>query len=400
MAGRRPSRSRVLLEVNVPRAWLVGAGVALALLVALAVAGFSLVNRVDTCRACHLVRPEVDTYKRSAHYRAGVGCQKCHTKPGVFNYAIRNLQGLTNLILYASDTYERPLTAFVGADICAQCHPKSEIEKDQVVGTIRVNHKGLREAGYQCLTCHANISHPGIRLEAARVGQSTMAVCARCHDGRRLPDRCDLCHIGAVPAGAPKVTMTVKVSASECAGCHTGKTFCSDCHNGLAMPHPAGWQRSHGGTVLDRGRDVCVACHLKDDPKFCLRCHGLPMPHPGDFRASHGVRAQQQAAVCARCHGKDSCQSCHGLPMPHPAGWLGDHPATARSWPTVCGRCHSSGYCASCHGVTLPHGDAFLKDHARQAVAHGTVCVKCHGNGGAGQASCYGGECHAGGSDP
>jgi hypothetical protein len=86
--------------------------------------------------------------------------------------------------------------------------------------------------------------------------------------------------------------------------------------------------------------------------------------------------------------------------MPHPAGWLGAHPATARSSPSLCGRCHTADYCASCHGVALPHGDGFRKNHAREAVARGTVCVKCHGNGGAGPASCYGGECHAGGSDP
>ena len=34
--------------------------------------------------------------------------------PGVFNYLIRNLQGMTNLMLYFSDTYERPLTTAVG----------------------------------------------------------------------------------------------------------------------------------------------------------------------------------------------------------------------------------------------------------------------------------------------
>ena len=59
---------------------------------------------------------------------------------------------------------------------------------------------GLREAGYQCLTCHANISHPGTRLEAARVPNDKMAICARCHDGKQLPDDCGTCHVGGAPA--------------------------------------------------------------------------------------------------------------------------------------------------------------------------------------------------------
>ena len=163
MAEKKPLKSKVLLDVHIPGKWILGVLVALGVLFVAAVIGFSAVNRIDTCETCHIIKPEVATYKQSAHYRAGVGCQKCHTKPGVFNYFIRNIQGVTNLILYVSDTYQRPITTYVGADNCAQCHTNEQIEKDLVVGNIRVNHKGLREAGYQCLTCHANISHPGTR---------------------------------------------------------------------------------------------------------------------------------------------------------------------------------------------------------------------------------------------
>ena len=107
-------KSRVLLEVKVPRAWLLGVVAAVVVIFVVAVIAFSAVNRIETCTACHLIDPEVETYKQSAHYRAGVGCQQCHTKPGVFNYLVRNLQGVTNVILYVTDTYERPLTTVVG----------------------------------------------------------------------------------------------------------------------------------------------------------------------------------------------------------------------------------------------------------------------------------------------
>lgn len=400
MKERKPAKSRVLLEVHVPGRWILGVLAALGVFVIAAVVGFSVVNRIDTCASCHVIKPEVVTYKQSAHYAAGVGCQQCHTKPGVFNYFIRNLQGATNLILYVSNTYERPITTYVGADTCAQCHPNSQLEKDIVVGNIRVNHKGLRAAGYQCLTCHANISHPDTRLEVVRSGQNTMSICARCHDGRQLPDDCDICHISGVPATAPKVAMKVAVTPSQCRECHTAKTFCTKCHNGLEMPHPKSWDDTHGGVVVDRGQSICVSCHLKDDPRFCIDCHGVRMPHPSGFGTNHGSFALENEEKCVKCHGKNSCIECHGLQMPHPSGWMSIHSSTALSSPGLCNRCHSSSFCIGCHGVALPHSGAFIADHPNQTYNQGSVCMKCHGNGGTGPQGCYGGQCHVGGIDP
>jgi nitrate/TMAO reductase-like tetraheme cytochrome c subunit len=399
MAGRREPKSRVLLDVAIPGKWIWGVVAAVVVLIVAAVVAFSAVNRIETCETCHIIRPEVATYKQSAHYAAGVGCQQCHTKPGVFNYFIRNIQGATNLILYVSDTYERPITTYVGADTCAQCHPNSQIEKDIVVGAIRVNHRGLREAGYQCLTCHANISHPGTRLEVARTSQSTMSICARCHDGRQLSDDCDICHIGAVPASAPDVKMPVRITPSQCTGCHERKVFCADCHNGLQMPHPQDWTKAHGGIVIDRGKSICASCHTREDPKFCIDCHGVQMPHPSGFLSSHGDFALKNEKKCEKCHGKNSCIDCHGLQMPHPGGWMGQHSSAALSNPSVCDRCHSDSYCVGCHGVSLPHSGAFIGDHPNHTYSSGSVCMKCHGNGGTGPQGCYGGQCHSGSID-
>jgi hypothetical protein len=396
VAERKPAKSRVLLEGHIPGAWIIGVLVAFGVLFVAAVIGFSAVNRIDTCDVCHIVKPEVATYKLSAHYRAGVGCQKCHTKPGVFNYFIRNIQGTTNLILYVSKQYERPITTFVGSSNCVQCHPNEQIEKDLVVGNIRVNHKGLREAGYQCLTCHANISHPGTQLEVARASQNKMSICARCHDGEKLPDPCSTCHISGVPATAPKVAMPLHVDAGECRGCHVRKTFCTKCHNGLEMPHPKRWNATHGGVVLDRGKTICVSCHLEKSPLFCIRCHGVPMPHPGGWTSGHGDYALDHPEKCVKCHGKDSCIACHGLPMPHPAGWTGTHPSTASASPGLCTKCHSSSFCTACHGVELPHGSAFIADHPNHVYNSGSLCMKCHGNGGTGPQGCWGGQCHTG----
>ena len=200
MFGHKIPKGRVLLEGRVPLAWIAGVILALGIVCAVAVIGLSAAYTNSRCEVCHIIKPEVVTYQKTAHYRAGVSCQQCHTKPGVLNYVIRNLQGANNVFLYVSNTYQRPITTFVGTNNCVQCHPKSEIEKDHVVGNIRVNHKGLREAGYQCITCHANISHPGTQLAVARTSQNKMPICARCHDGKKLPDTCSTCHVGGAPA--------------------------------------------------------------------------------------------------------------------------------------------------------------------------------------------------------
>ena len=394
--GRGPTRSRVLLEVDIPRPWLVGILAGIVVFLLIGVVGFSALNRIDTCGNCHVIKPEVDTYKQSAHYAAGVVCQDCHTKPGVFNYFIRNLQGATHVVNYISDTYQKPVTSYVGANNCVQCHPKEQIERDIVVGQIRVNHTGLREAGYQCLTCHANISHPGTQLEVARMPQDhIMSVCAKCHDGKQLPDDCELCHVNGLPSGYQKVPMTVQVKPQQCTGCHQKKD-CSSCHNGLPMPHPDSFFKGHGTIVLDRGTNICAGCHTKQDPKFCIDCHGLQMPHPASWISQHDNVAAKDPKVCVKCHGTGSCMKCHGLQMPHPAGWQATHPSVARQSPGLCTKCHSPSFCTSCHGVSLPHSSSFIAGHPSYVFSNGGVCVKCHGNRGSGPNGCYGGDCHSG----
>ena len=393
---RKPTKGRLLLEVSIPRAWLAGVLVALFILIVVAAVGFYAVYDADSCANCHIIKPEVETYKLSAHYRAGVGCQECHTKPGAFSYFIRNLEGLGNTVLYVSGHYERPLTAYVSADTCVRCHPKSQLERDQVYGNIRINHTGLREAGYQCLTCHANITHPGTRPEISRAAQNRMSVCAECHDGEQLPDTCSTCHVGGAPAVEIDVPIQGHLTAGQCRGCHESKTFCSECHQGLQMPHPKSWEKGHGAVVLDRGQSICVSCHFKDDPKFCIDCHGVAMPHPPDWVAQHDNAAAKDKQVCVKCHGKDSCTKCHGLPMPHPAGFQQTHPSTYYASPGVCSKCHSASFCSNCHGVSLPHSGAFKANHSDAVFSNGGVCVKCHGNAGAGPDGCYGGDCHSG----
>jgi hypothetical protein len=152
-----------------------------------AVIACSAVNRITPAR-CHLIKPEVAPERRPLCKAAEVPYQA-----GRLQLLHPQHQGVTNLILYVSDTW-RSLPPWWGRQLPAV---HSSRRSRGIRSNIRVNHKGLREAGYQCLTCHANISHPGTRLEAARVPNDKMAICARCHDGKQLPDDCGTCHVVA-----------------------------------------------------------------------------------------------------------------------------------------------------------------------------------------------------------
>jgi len=382
-----------LTEIDIPRAWLAGMLVALATLLVLATIGFAVINDNRTCGWCHVIRPEVDSFNRSEHHKEGVSCQDCHTKPGVFNYFIHNLAGLTHIIEYISGNYDKPITTFVGTENCVRCHPKEQIERDIVVDNIRVNHTGLREGGYQCVTCHAAVAHGDAIPIGARPKGSIMSVCWQCHNGVEQSQRCSICHLNGVPPGTAQVKMPLHMSSGNCAECHS-KRFCAKCHNGLVMPHPNAWPETHGQTVVARGASICAGCHTRKDPNFCISCHGVVMPHPADWPSQHGAVASRDAQVCVKCHGKDSCLRCHGLQMPHPSGWQDQHGGVALSSPGLCTKCHASSFCQSCHGVALPHSAAFINDHPAQAASWGAVCSKCHGNSDGGATSCYNGECH------
>jgi nitrate/TMAO reductase-like tetraheme cytochrome c subunit len=398
--GKHPKHGRrQLFDVNIPRAWLYGLLTAIVVLLAGATLFFAALTDPRTCGLCHVIKAEVDSYKTSVHAQNGVVCQDCHTKPGVFNYFVHNLQSLTHVYEYVSGKYQKPLVTFVGTADCVRCHPKDEIEKDVIIGNIRVNHKGIRDSGMQCVTCHSDVVHGNAAPVGARPLESVMSICGQCHNGVKQSRKCSICHINGVPPGSVTVSMHVKINPAQCTECHN-KTFCSKCHNNIQMPHQSGWRAAHGPIVVNRGSAVCAKCHQSKDPKFCTSCHGLQMPHPSTWPQAHPARAKADPALCVKCHGNNSCIRCHGLQMPHPADWLGQHPTTYKADPSLCSKCHSTSFCVNCHGVSLPHSSAFISDHFVAALADGGVCVKCHGNGGAGPAGCFGGSCHTKGGAP
>lgn len=398
MSKKRRHQGRHLMDVVVPRAWIFGMLAGLLTIFVVMAIGFATLTNPAACSTCHVISKEYDSFLTSTHNVDGVTCQDCHVKPGIFNYFVYNLRSLTHVYTLVADTYEKPIVTYVGVANCVKCHPKEEIEQDVIVGNIRVNHKGLREAGMQCMTCHSDVVHGDAVPVGSRPIGNKMSICGRCHNGVIQPRTCSICHVGGVPEGTAKVEITAQISGKNCTECHR-TDFCSGkCHNGVTMPHIANWPQMHGKEVIasPHGAATCANCHQKKDPTFCISCHGLKMPHESGWEGSHGPKAQKDPTVCAKCHGTNSCNNCHGLTMPHPASWQSTHGATAKSNSATCSKCHSSSFCTNCHGVSLPHSSSWLTTHYDPVYAGGAVCVKCHGNGGTGASGCYGGACHSG----
>ncbi|MCJ7549173.1 MAG: tetrathionate reductase family octaheme c-type cytochrome, partial [Anaerolineae bacterium] len=85
---------------------------------------------------CHATRAEYVTYHTSLH--ANVACTECHVGPGLDQELKAKLNGLRELFLYTTDTYERPIPSPVetlrpARNVCEQCHWPEVLYADRAV---------------------------------------------------------------------------------------------------------------------------------------------------------------------------------------------------------------------------------------------------------------------------
>lgn len=307
-----------------------------------------------------------------------------------------------------------------------------------------------------CVACHTlPMPHPGdwMTSHAAQFRQNP-AACAQCHgtEGKGFDLRftgnpkevlnqpaCASCHQVDMPHPAGWVSQhgpQAIASPAACQQCHTPENraapagaahtrsdFCTSCHAGVTMPHPAAatWRRQHGAAA-QQDPASCNACHSPANVaqpqadhasrQFCASCHQTQLPHPTTWLPQHGDKFTADPQLCANCHGTTGgdfslryagnpnrlptdlkfCASCHqNQPMPHPAAWLGQHGAAAQSPGATCATCHSAAnvanpraghastqFCANCHQTPMPHPTAWPVAHGQAARQSGANCDTCH----------------------
>lgn len=304
-----------------------------------------------------------------------------------------------------------------GEDSCASCHT---IDRAQRTGcdkchpgwdgngapprvavpapNLKFNHEAHASRGMRCVDCHGDLRAQGVGL-ATRAQLPRMPQCLECHDGSKAPEACTTCHLGdrdgrvrtSYPEGKLIPTGTLRGDAhdlrfrteharvaandeSYCASCHV-RSFCVDCHDGVAKPmdfHGGDYQRMHAIDAR-RGTPDCGACHRRQT--FCTGCHSRsgvsddpkttaferpsaanPVPrgafHPAGWvtptggrrlASDHSFQAQRNIESCASCHREDFCKECHRTENPHPSGFAGSARCKALAARTgrMCLRCHT-----------------------------------------------------------
>ncbi len=335
-----------------------------------------------------------------------VGCENCHTLPGIFKNAPRDCQGC----------HKVPRHGDFGP--CAACHTTVGFDKPRFSHEMtRFPLAGAHEA-VRCEICHARFA-PGRFV----MGGNDCVLChgdqhkgqfrepARKQDSPQLPplrtERPRLLLLAALDAlGTPAEHQTGR--RWVCRDCHESKhwkpsTVDAAMHAGFSFP----LRGRHAGVACASchpdGRFLsvptrCASCHVDRHGgrlgSECARCHNErgfretpPFAHlqQTGFALSDG----HKELACARCHGERherflpkgaGCQGCH-LPRRHGLNFgarcedchkptrFADVPAFAHDEKALfpLSRRHAALPCLSCHD-------------ARKGARLSPACESCHGD--------------------
>lgn len=276
---------------------------------------------VTFCRLCH--GREYKNRQSSSHH--DVSCNACHRRPDFFAFVTYRLTILRMTGNVLTGFYDRPVRADVSSEACRVCHQREET-KTLVVKGIRISHKELLNAGYECTYCHSTVVH-GKLVPSPR--EVDMDKCLSCHDGERASAECEECH----PSGTRRVRGVAKVAKDP-------------------------WQITHGDKRRElHGMGNMAYCNLCHKPNFCARCHKVDLPHPESWLNVHGDQAKQNRKNCLSCHKEKLCDNCHKIAMPHPHSFLPEHAKeTKRLGKGFCLKCHLEQGCDNCHTAHIHRG--------------------------------------------
>jgi len=272
------------------------------------ISGAMVAGGVFGCESCHAMRAYAEATTEAGH--ATVTCAECHTGDSL----VAATTGAPRAWRWIESwSLGRAPTAQTAADTaCRMCHESVTAQLIEAQG-IRVRHSDFDDVS--CTVCHSGTGH---RLSDRLYLSTQMSDCTSCH-------------------------RTSAVRVESCEQCHVGDADRSAGASAWRAVHGAGWRDAHGMGDLDG----CTDCHT---PAYCADCHGVALPHPAEWSRTHGGSAAQEPAACESCHQARWCRSCHGMAMPHPEGFIAEHPIHAETLGyDTCYRCHTLQTCESCH---------------------------------------------------
>lgn len=244
---------------------------------------------------CHEMSEYYKQWQASTH--ANVTCVDCHVDPGLVPQLIHKVIALKELYHHIMKSYEYPIVPRELApsdDACKRCH--SGKREFSLSGDLKMPHekhvkivaeeplrievakghlRNVHFEGSQCIYCHFNVVHAP--SDADRRPQMEFCL-ENCHNGKRAPGNCDLCHTKKQIPASHNSPDWLRVHGKQedkkaCEGCHKWRPtdFCGDCHKQRPKSHNATWRTFHG----DRARADRAGCKQCHQDTFCLKCHGI-----------------------------------------------------------------------------------------------------------------------------
>ncbi|MBI5789184.1 MAG: NapC/NirT family cytochrome c [Candidatus Schekmanbacteria bacterium] len=164
-----------------------------------------------------------------------MNCRGCHSKLG--NRGRHSKKNIADFVI------KNALMSFKG---------QSEKRRKGII----VPHAIHLDKGIACIDCHAEIVHgPDEFREENGAVMPRMEICFRCHNDRRAPRDCTLCHemqkkmnLGIEGAGVEDTPNYMYPNSATCTDCHLQENqwkmspkVCSDCHG----------DEGHGATMIE-----------------------------------------------------------------------------------------------------------------------------------------------------
>ncbi|NCO66117.1 MAG: hypothetical protein COW32_00455 [Candidatus Aquicultor secundus] len=166
----------------------------LAIIIALVVFGYGMRQLTlvpALCSNCHETYPFFKSWQQSIH--STVPCDACHKPPGIVKGMNRAYLEFTAPNKPDSRLEARVIGKTLPNEVCEQCHSMNRTFT--FGGGLIVPHEKHLEQGVRCTTCHSNIAHAEGGEKAER---PKMETCMQCHNGKKAPENCGVCHITTV----------------------------------------------------------------------------------------------------------------------------------------------------------------------------------------------------------
>jgi hypothetical protein len=326
-------------------------------------------SMADRCLVCHsdvsiqLLVP-FSMHARLSHEAPALTCRNCHSEHHGPEAALTDINVVPfphdavgySLVSHQTKTDKTPF-------VCKDCHPQTDQKFDQAacndchkqMAPIFMQTHG-RDFGSNCMACHGGLDHYDNKFTHTGVpflltGKHIQVPCGQCH-----PNNYTMQELKSTP--------------QDCNSCHGARDphqgrfgiDCGSCHTTTAWL-PASFDHNLSVFKLTgkHSTTACESCHknavYKGIPTDCNSCHAADDEHRGNL-----------GPLCGDCH---TTTNWTPLPFDHNQSVF---KLTGKHSTLACESCHingvlkgTPGYCISCHaGKDIHKGNL------------GSLCGNCH----------------------